>query len=97
MIFQNRGQFGGQVARIGVLPGTSRARYVKMTRFWKIVSPASNKFYKVFICKICACNHTLQRKIPAKAGILHKKERGLNESDTDLLSQRRIGRQYHRP
>ena len=43
MIFQNRGQFGGQVGRIGVLTGTSSPRYVKMARFWKIVSLASNK------------------------------------------------------
>ena len=33
MIFQNRGQFDGQVGRIGVLLGTSSPRYVKMTRF----------------------------------------------------------------
>ena len=43
MIFQNRGQFGGQVPRIGVLLGTSRGSHVKMARFWKIVSLESNE------------------------------------------------------
>ena len=46
MIFQNRFQLRGQVARIGVVVITSRARDAQMDRFWKIVSREQDTGHK---------------------------------------------------
>lgn len=72
-----------------VAVATASPRDTKANRIWKIVSREHANAGQKLICPALRA-FDIREKI-------YKKDKGFDETDIDLLSQRRIGRQYHRP